>query len=247
MDFIKDKPLQKVTLNDLQGFAKHLGTQNYAPATQRRRLNTIKSLLSYGCDLGVLSVNVGKLLKPPKIKNTLAERILTETQVHSMMALAPKERDRMLIRFMYATGARVSEVCSLYWRDVQSAGQGQGQVTLFGKGGKTRVIIFSSETWQQLQHFRGEEALDQPMFKSRNGRALCSSQIRRIVAAAADRVGIGGDVSPHWLRHAHASHALERGTPIALVQATLGHASAATTGVYLHVRPKQSSSLFLSV
>jgi site-specific recombinase XerD len=189
--FIQNKPLQTVTLNDLQGFAKHLNTLNHAPATQRRRLNTIKSLFSYGCDLGVLAVNVGKLLKPPKVKNTLAERILSETQIHSMIALTPRERDRLLIRFLYATGARVSEVCSLRWRDLQAAGQGQGQVTLFGKGGKTRVIIFSSETWQQLQHFRGESQLDHPLFKSRKGQALCRSQIRRIIAAAA-RVAIEG-------------------------------------------------------
>jgi site-specific recombinase XerD len=154
---IGDKPLQSVTLNNLQTFAKALIKQGYSPATQKRRINTIKSLLGYGYALGVLSVNVGKLLKPPRVKNTLAERILSETQIHSMMALTT------------------------------------------------------------------------------------------IVREAAKRGGIEGAVSPHWLRHAHASHAIERGTPIALVQATLGYTSTTTTGLYLHVRPKASSALYLSV
>jgi site-specific recombinase XerD len=247
LTFIQNKLLPAANLNDLQGFAKRLVEQGYSPATQTRRINTLKSLLSYGYNLGVLTSNVGKLLKTPKVKNTLAEKILSETQIHTMMALTRNERDRLLLRFLYATGARVSEICGLCWRDLQQAGQGHGQVTLFGKGGKTRVIIFSSETWLQLQAMNDSPSPDDPVFKSRKNRALCRSQIGRIVVTAAKRTGITGQVSPHWLRHAHASHALERGTPIALVQATLGHANPATTGVYLHARPKTSSALALSV
>jgi site-specific recombinase XerD len=118
---VKHKLLQQVTLNDLQAFAKGMVEQNLAPATQQRRINTLKSLLSYGCALGFLSVNVGKLLKPPKVKNTLAERILSETQIHTLLALTVCERDRLLLRLLYATGARVSEVCGLRWRDAQAA------------------------------------------------------------------------------------------------------------------------------
>ena len=79
------------------------------------------------------------------------------------------------------------------------------------------------------------------------GGALDARQVRRIVAAAARRAGVEGNVSPHWLRHAHASHALDRGAAIHLVQATLGHSSVATTGKYLHARPSESSSKYLAV
>jgi hypothetical protein len=111
----------------------------------------------------------------------------------------------------------------------------KGNPLTAGKGGKTRVIIFSSETWLQLQAIDDSPHSDELMFRSRKNGALSRSQIGRIVTAAAKRTGIVEPVSPHWLRHAHASHALERGTPIALVQATLGHANPATIGVYLHV------------
>ncbi len=67
----------------------------------------------------------------------------------------------------------------------------------------------------------------------------------RVVKAAARQAGLGGAVSAHWLRHAHASHALDRGAPVSLVQATLGHASVATTGRYLHARPNDSSARYL--
>ena len=76
-------------------------------------------------------------------------------------------------------------------------------------------------------------------------RTLDPSQVHRIVKAAAARAGISAEVSAHWLRHAHASHSLERGAPIHLVQATLGHASVAATGRYLHARPSDSLARYL--
>ena len=73
---------------------------------------------------------------------------------------------------------------------------------------------------------------DAPVFRSRTSKALDRSRVLRIVQEAAKRAGVEGDVSPHWLRHAHATHSLERGAPIHLLQATLGHASVATTSRY---------------
>jgi site-specific recombinase XerD len=84
------------------------------------------------------------------------------------------------------------------------------------------------------------------VFRSARGGHLDASQVHRIVKAAAARAGLAPAVSAHWLRHAHASHALDRGAPIHLVQATLGHASVATTGRYLHARPQDSSSRYLA-
>jgi integrase/recombinase XerD len=94
---------------------------------------------------------------------------------------------------------------------------------------------------------RGEAEAGEPVFKSRKkGDALTPQGVLAVVREAAGRAGIEGNVSPHWLRHAHASHALDRGAPIHLVQATLGHSSITTTGRYLHARPADGSSRFLA-
>ncbi|MBI2843138.1 MAG: tyrosine-type recombinase/integrase, partial [Armatimonadetes bacterium] len=123
-----------------------------------------------------------------------------------------------------------------------------GQVTLYGKGGKTRAVLLSASTWQALQSIRHKADSEAPVFPSRKGKGhLHPSQVMRIVRAAARRAGIAANVSPHWLRHAHASHALDRGCPIHLVQATLGHASVATTGKYIHARPDDSSARYLGI
>ncbi len=240
-------PLRQVALGDLQAFADSLGT--LAPASRARILGAVKSLLAFAYRLGYLPFDVGRPLRLPPRRSDLAERILPEAAVQRLLALEVNPRNRVLLRLLYAAGLRVSELCGLVWRSVQPRDQA-GQVTVFGKGGKTRTVLLSAETWAELaalRHALADVAPDVPVFRSRKGGHLTTVQAWRIVRAAAERAGIPAAVSPHWLRHAHASHALDRGAPIHLVQATLGHASVATTGRYLHARPTDSSARYLAV
>jgi len=237
------KPLVLITLADLQEFANSLA--GLAPASRYRTLSAVKSLLAFGHRVGYLPFDVGRVLRLPGVRNRLAERILPEADVHRILSLEPLERNRTLLTLLYASAVRVSELCGLCWRDVQANGE-SGQITVWGKGEKTRSIQLPVSVWKLLEKRRGEAGADDPVFRSRKrGGALKPLAVLRIVRQAARRAGIEAAVSPHWLRHAHASHALDRGAPIHLVQATLGHASITTTGRYLHARPADSSSRFL--
>jgi integrase/recombinase XerD len=236
------KPLRSVTLTDLQSFADCLA--GLAPASRYRTLSAIKSLLAFGRRIGYLPFDVGGPLRLPTMQNRLAERILSETDVHRMLSLEANERNRALLILLYGSGVRVSEVCGLCWRDVQAAANGV-QITVFGKGGKTRAIHLPESIAKLLSSLRDDAEDRAPVFRSRKNCALRPAAVWRIVRRAAARAGIDLPVSPHWLRHAHASHALDRGAPIHLVQATLGHRSITTTGRYLHARPSESSSRFL--
>lgn len=249
-----DRPLQEIGLEDLQDYTDHLASRGLKPNTRKRKLFAIKSLLSFGQATGYLVYNVGTAVPAPRVKNQLAERILTEAEVHRMIALEPHLRNRVLVRLFYASGGRVSELCALQVRDLQPrsgrSGREAGQVTLFGKGEKTRAVLLSPDTWAELQELVVHAAPDDPVFQSRkkrHGGHLHRSHVMRIVRAAARRAGIQKDVSPHWLRHAHASHALDRGAPAHLVRDTLGHASLSTTNEYTHARPNESSSQYLGV
>jgi integrase/recombinase XerD len=239
------KPLGAVTLGDMQAFADSL--TDLAPSSQAQALASIKSLFSFGHRVGYLTFDVGKAVRLPAKKETLAERILPEGAVVKMLVLEPIERNRVMLKLLYASGMRVSELCQLTWRDVQERNEG-GQVVAFGKGGKTRSILLPLSVWEELIAIRGGAGEDDAVFPSRKGgKMLTSAQVLRIVRAAAQRAGIKGDVSPHWLRHAHASHALDRGAPVHLVQQTLGHSSLTTTSRYTHARPTDSSSRYLAV
>jgi len=237
------KPLAQVTVGDIQAWAETLRAQ--APATRANRLAAVKSLFGTAHSLGYIPFNPAGVVKLPKVKRTLAERILAEGDVHRLLALEPQPRNRALLTLLYVAGLRVSELCALKWRDVQPRTDAQAQITVQGKGGKTRTILIPARAAALLGERGGP---DQPLFVSRKGGShLDRSQVHRIVQAAARRAGLTIAVSPHWLRHAHASHALERGAAIHLVQQTLGHASVATTGIYLHARPSDSSALYLAV
>jgi integrase/recombinase XerD len=236
------RPLRMVTLADLQAFADSL----QHGASRRRATAVVKSLLSFGQRTGYLPVNVGAVLPIQTPKDTLGERILDEKSVHALLVLEPNPRNRLLLRLMYRAGLRLSEVTGLKWRDFQARDEG-GQLTIFGKGSKTRMVLLPTDIWRDLVATRNSANLDAPVFASRKGGGhLDPTAIERIVWKAAERAGLEGKVSPHWLRHAHATHALERGAPIHLVQSTLGHASVATTGRYLHARPTDSSARFTS-
>ena len=238
------KPLHQITLGDLQSFADRLEQQALRPATRTRKLATVKSLFAFAHRLGYLPFDIARPLHLPGIKDCLAERILDEGEVQRMLALEPNPRNQVLLTLLYAAGLRVSEICGLKWADLQ-ARIGGGQITVFGKGEKTRAILLPNSVWTKLIELRGEAADDQPVFRSRKKGHLRPVQVWRIVGKSAGRAGISKAVSCHWLRHAHASHALDRGAPISLVQATLGHSSVATTGRYLHARPSDSLSKYL--
>ncbi len=243
--FLHNKPLQTITVGDIQAFISSL--QSLASSTQARRISCIKSLLSYAHRIGYIPFNVGAVIKSPPIHNRLAERILSEAEVHRMINLETQPRNHTLLTLLYAAGLRISEACTLTWRDLKPR-DNAGQVSIFGKGGKTRVILLSHETWNKLVQLRKTNLEHEPVFKSRKGgHSLSPSQGHRIVRAAAKRAGIHRNVSPHWFRHAHASHALDRGAPLHLVQATLGHTSIATTGRYLHAKPTDSSARYLGM
>jgi integrase/recombinase XerD len=238
------KSLAQVTVGDLQAFGDSLNA--LSDASRARLLSSVKSLLTYGHRIGYLPFNVGAPVRLPRIKDTIAERILPEETVLKMIAFETSPRNKAVIRLLYSAGLRVSELSGLDWKDFQERDEA-AQVTVFGKGGKTRHILLTVGTWAALCSIRNDAGGDDPVFVSRKGSRLSTCQALRIVRKAAKRAGVDLMVSPHWLRHCHGSHALDRGAAVHLVQATLGHASVATTGRYLHARPTESSSKYLAV
>jgi integrase/recombinase XerD len=241
------RPLAAVTLADVQRFADLRA--RWTPATQARSIKAIRSLYSFLLRIGYVRWNVAAPVRAPAIKGTLAERILPEPAVYALLHEAKgwDARNFTMLLVAYAGGLRVSELVSLKWRDAQPRQDG-GQLT----------VVLPLPVWRKLLEL-GPGAPDAPVFPSRAGGGVLSTvQAWRIVRKAAQLAGILAEpgeapekgkhrVSPHVLRHCHASHALDRGAPISLVQATLGHGSVQTTGLYLHARPGESSGRYLGL
>lgn len=238
MSFI-NKPLINAGLDDVQ---RYLDSLQLSPNSIKTYASIIKSLISFLHELGIMQYNVAKPVKTPKPKDCLNERIMSEQEVTLIIHSETNPRNKLILKMLYYCGLRASELAGLTWGDLTERA-GNGQATIYGKGSKTRVVIIPTQLWRELQQYRGEGGKNDLVFQSRQG-GMTRATVWNIVKAAAKRIGLDNP-SPHWLRHGHASHSLDRGAPIHLVSQSLGHASVATTSRYLHARPSDCSSLYL--
>jgi len=241
--------LKEVTMQHCWDWINHLQSKGVKASTQTRKINVLKSLITFGFRVGYLPINVGAAVQLKHEIDDLSSRILSEEEVRDILKNVRSFRDYVLLKIFYATGARVSELVQLRWKHViPRENNKRGQVTLHGKGKKIRVVLVPPPVWDELMKLKSDSKFsggDDPVFASLKGTALTRSSMYLIVRAAAQDAGLNKNVSPHWLRHAHASHALDQGAPIHLVKETLGHASLATTTKYTHARPSESSSDYL--
>jgi integrase/recombinase XerD len=221
-------------------------TSGLSDATTQQYLLRVKSLLSYAHKLGYAPFNAGVTIKvkPDQSRAQLAKRIISEMEVGLLIREAASTRDEVMLKTLYAGGLRVSEIVALSWADVIDR-ENKVQLSVTGKGGRVRQILLPEAVSTQLFALRGDAGANAPVFAARHGGPLSERAVNYMIKRTAVRAGVSGTVSPHWLRHAHGSHALDRGATLAEVQTTLGHANVATTSGYLHARPDTSSGLKL--
>lgn len=253
---------RELTVGDLgrreaRAFSAELGRRGYAPATLARKLSTLRGFTRFLTEAGVLPADPARSLPGPRRRRRLP-RVLSLHEVDTLVAATEGTdplalRDRLILELLYGCGLRSMELVALRLGDVQPA---QGQLIVRGKGGKMRVTPLGEEAAAalrrylergrgELQRQRGTKAgearagdararHDEPLLLSRSGRSLLTSDVRRLVVKYSRLAGID-PASPHMLRHAYATHMLERGADLRAIQELLGHASVSTTQVYTHV------------
>ena len=237
LEFV-NKPLVDVTLDDLELWLRRLRL-TYKPATVQNKILVVKSLFSFCVQVDYLEVNVGFLLKSPKVKDTLSQRILEVEDVKKIIDATTNQRDLCLFSLMYGCGLRISEALGITWADLH-----RGKVTVLGKGNKTRVVLVPESIWQMLMEL---PRLGEYVFSAKGDRPLDRTYIHRKMKKLAVKAGINPQASTHWLRHSHASHAIEAGCNLRLLQQSLGHSKLETTEKYLHVNPNDGSSRFIDI
>jgi len=222
-----------------------------APASLSRRLVAIKVFFAHEVEEGRLVENPTAHLETPTLWQTLPGW-LTHDEVEQLLAspaggTREGTRDRAILELFYATGLRVSELAGL---QLDQLFLDEAYVRVLGKGGKVRVVPVGSHAIEALRHYLVEgrplfqpDIADRSVFISRIGRGLSRVGVWRIVTSHARRAGIEKHLTPHTLRHSFASHLLENGAPLRVIQEMLGHADVATTQIYTHVDQKRLLSL----
>jgi integrase/recombinase XerD len=216
-----------------------------APTSLRRRAAALKGFYRFAFGEGVIAVDVAAHLDLPRMPRLLPET-LTQPETERLLAAPPEDAllDRALLELLYAAGLRISEALRLDLEDLSLDG---AFVRVIGKGDRERLVpvgevaLDAIRAWLdgprgaliQLQHVQPHRG--GPVFLGRTGKRLARQQAWAIVKRAAATAGLNDRVSPHTLRHSFATHLLEGGADLRIVQELLGHASISTTQLYTHV------------
>jgi site-specific recombinase XerD len=246
----RDLTVADLGRRQVRAFSADLGRRGYAPATLARKLSTLRGFARHLTESGVLAADPARSLPGPRRRRRLP-RVLSVSDVDTLVAATGGTdplalRDRLILELLYGCGLRSMELVALRLGDVQAA---QAQLIVHGKGGKTRIVPMGDEAAAALRRYleRGRGQLERsqvtptpgprreaPLLLSKSGRGLLTSDVRRLVVKCSRLAGID-HASPHMLRHAYATHMLERGADLRAIQELLGHASVSTTQVYTHV------------
>jgi len=221
------------------------GERGLAPTSLRRRAAALKGFYRFAYGEGLIEVDVASHLDLPRQSRRLPDTLdIHDVERLLEAAAAAGARDRALLELLYAAGLRVSEALGLDREDLSIDG---AFVRVIGKGDKERLVPIGEEALDALAAWMAgpraallarhhvQPVRGGPLFLGDRGRRLARQQAWAVVTTAALRAGLSGNVSPHTLRHSFATHLLEGGADLRVVQELLGHASISTTQLYTHL------------
>lgn len=243
--------LKTTQITHLSLFIKTFG--DHKDSTRNTYKNALSSLFSFAHKVGYTEGNPALMLETIKTADRMFSKVLSRDQVEQMILKERSTRNKLILKMFYFTGIRVDELCKLTKKSLQTSSNNSYFLLVEGKGRKIRSILLPGHLVKDILDFvmdlksyylftsGRENQPDQAGFE----KPLNPSQIFRIVRKAALIAKVSAVPSPHWLRHTCATHSIEAGAPIHVVQKTLGHESIATTGKYLDIRPKESAGNYL--
>jgi integrase/recombinase XerC len=251
LDFLaasKAKPaLVELTLPVLRAWLAAQAASGSARATLARRTSAAKTFTAWATRRGLLPSDPGTRLQLPKARRTLPAVLRQDQALDAMTAAKAGAsegdplalRDLLIVELLYATGIRVSELCGL---DIDDIDTERRLVRVLGKGNKQRTVPFGEPAQLALTRWlsRGRPALataacGRALLVGARGRRLGQRQARTVVHQTIAAVNGAPDIGPHGLRHSAATHLLEGGADLRVVQELLGHSTLATTQLYTHV------------
>ncbi len=236
---------------DLLALLSHQSKLGVQPRTAARLLSCLRQFYGYGVREGWLAQDPSARIDAPRLGRPLPGS-LTEGEVEALLGApdtneAEGLRDRVMLEVLYATGLRVSELVGLRLEQVNL---NQGLVRISGKGGKERLVPLGEEALDWIQRLlrEGREALlgaqrCAAVFPTRRGAGMTRQAFWYRIKKYARAAGIRRQISPHTLRHAFATHLLDHGADLRVVQMLLGHSDLSTTQIYTHVARERLKAL----
>lgn len=243
--FVQTTP-EAVNATHVRTFLAHLKADcGYSSTALRRKLACLRSfyrllradkMVAEDPTVGVLSPQLGQRL-PRVVSPNDVKQLLTAAETHHKTPL----RTHALLQVLYGTGARVSEVCAI---DIEDIDLSDATIRVRGKGNKERVVLLTPSAMNAILTYIRFRPAEGPLFVNRRGQRLAPISVQRVVLATAKTAGLTERVTPHALRHSFATHMLERGADVRVLQELLGHANLSTTQIYTHVSLTHERAVF---
>lgn len=244
--------LKTASSDDLRAYLHDLTKRGLSVRTRARKLSSIRSFYKFLLSNREISVDPTFMIKNPKLPQYLPDT-LSEEQVNALLA-APREddrielRDKAMLEVMYASGLRVTELVQLGMNDLNRR---DGIVRVIGKGSKERIVPVGEQALYWLKRYltesRGQlsRAPSDTLFLSNRGTTMTRQTFWHRVKYYAQQAGIDQHLSPHTLRHAFATHLLNHGADLRVVQMLLGHSDLSSTQIYTHITNQRLDELVL--
>ncbi|HEY9446296.1 MAG TPA: site-specific tyrosine recombinase XerD, partial [Burkholderiales bacterium] len=245
------KVLHAAGESDIQSYLAHRYRQKARATSAARLLSSLKRYYRHALREGVIALDPTLNIQSPKMPRALP-KTLTEEHVERLIA-APNVaaalglRDRAMLETLYATGLRVSELVTLQTAQLSAD---MGLVRVLGKGAKERLVPLGEEALFWVRRYLGESRpallrgrVAEDLFVTARGAAMTRQAFWQLIKRYAAQAGVMTGVSPHTLRHAFATHLLNHGADLRVVQLLLGHADVATTQIYTHVARERLKQL----
>ena len=255
--FLKTKgvgSLREVDKHVLRDYLAHLADRNLVKASIARKMSAIRSFFGYLVREDIIDTNPAAAISSPKLEKRLPSFLTVAETVRLLTTpdLAKPEglRDRALMELLYASGLRVSELVSL---NLEQVNLETGEVRVWGKGAKERIVLIGKPAAQALSTYISEgrprltgKKATSALLLNRYGERIIARQVEKILEKHAGIAGIGKRVHPHLLRHTFATHLLDGGADLRVVQELLGHADLSSTQIYTHVTKSKARKVYLS-
>lgn len=252
LNFLKKhavKDWSEVVQNHIYSYLALKKEQEYAAASVCRNFIAIKVFFRFLKREGLVLQNITDLLETPKVWQLIPDvlsqeeigRILLQPDLETIQGL----RDRAILEILYSCGIRVSELCNLKLYDVDDIA-----IRVQGKGGKERVVPIGSPAIKALDNYldvRGDcKERDAPLFVSKRGKPLNRTAVWSLVKDYAKQARISKNISPHTFRHSFATHLLDNGADLRIIQELLGHSNISSTDRYTHISQRGLQDAFYS-
>jgi len=244
------KDTDELEIGQLVSFLLQENEANHSSSTILRRLSSLKGFYRFLTEEGLFNEDLPDFDKPRPahripivLNNEEVEALLDVPNLHKKSGL----RDKAMLEIMYATGLRVSELILLQFKSVNFQGH---LIKVYGKGNKERTVPVSSFALKYLEKYLKEARIynkgssSSYLFLNRDGKPLSRTYFYMQVRRYAKKAGIEGNVSPHTLRHSFATHLLEHGADLRVVQEMLGHSKITTTQIYTEVTSERIRSAY---